>query len=78
MARGSEPNPYALAYSADGGRMASGGVVKRRTGGRWDADGGYEGEGEDYDFTDVNTAVSGIAGYGLDEDNNYYVNPKKR
>jgi len=77
MARGSEPNPYALAYSADGGRMASGGVVKRRTGGRWDADGGYEGEGEDYDFTDVDTAVSGIAGYGLDEDSNYYINPKK-
>ena len=72
MARGSEPNPYANFYAAKGGRMPSEGVVHARTGLYLEDDEfvtPLENAGLD--------ATSGLAGYGLDKDNRYFINPRE-
>ena len=66
MARGSEPNPYANFYSS-GGRMPS-----YNGGGQLEADlfvDPLENAGID--------ATSGLKGYGLDEDNRYFIRPRE-
>ena len=67
MARGSEPNPYSNFYSAKGGRMPS-----YNGGGQLEADLFVD----PLDNAGID-ATSGLKGYGLDEDNRYFIKPRE-